>query len=64
VFEYDRRYAERVDNMCSTRAVGILEIATLETLGTVCGFYPLPGGTIACPQYLSRVQEGGRHKMD
>jgi hypothetical protein len=33
VFDYDRPYAERVNNMCSTIAVGILENAVLETLG-------------------------------
>jgi hypothetical protein len=42
VFDYDRRYAVRVNNICSTIAVGILEIATLETLGMVCSFEPFP----------------------
>jgi hypothetical protein len=64
VFDYYRRYAERVNNMCSTIAIGILEIATPETLGMVRSFEPFPGGTIARPHYLSQVSEGGQHKMD
>ena len=44
--DYDRRYAERVNNMCSTIAVGILETATLETLGMVCSFEPFQGARL------------------
>jgi hypothetical protein len=46
VFDYDRIYAERVNNMCSTIAVDILEIAALETLGIVCSFDPFPGAQL------------------
>jgi len=46
VFDYDRPYAERVNNMCSTIAVGILKIAALETLGIVCSFDPFAGARL------------------
>jgi hypothetical protein len=46
VFDYDRPYAERVNNMCSAIAIGILEIAALETLGIVCSFDPFSGARL------------------
>jgi len=46
MFDHDRRYAERVNNMCSRIAVDILEIATLETLVMVCSFDLFPGARL------------------
>lgn len=46
VSDYDRRYAERVNNTCCTIAIGTLEIATLETLDMVCSFDPFPGAPL------------------
>jgi len=46
MLDHDRRCAERVNNICSAIAVGILEIATLETLVMVCSFDPFPGARL------------------
>ena len=46
MFDHDRCCAERVNSMCSTVAVGLLEIATLETLVIVCSFDPFPGARL------------------
>jgi hypothetical protein len=46
VFDYDRLYAERINTICNTITVGILEIATLETLGMLCSFDPFPGARL------------------
>jgi hypothetical protein len=46
MFDYDRRYAELLNNMCITILVGILESATLETLGVDCSFDPFSGARL------------------